>query len=67
MIPTAITTYRITKTFKEDGYQEATLSKAINSLNKEVLAYYARPHIVIRWSPLSVAIDRLLQCFKQGG
>jgi len=43
-----------------------TRGKGISILDKETLIIYRRPRIVIRWSPLSVAIDRLLQRHKEG-
>ena len=33
--------------------------------SKETLIVYRWPHVIIRWSPLSVAIDRLLRRHKE--
>jgi len=55
MIPTAIRTWKAIGT-EESWYKRRSIYEI---WDKEVVIIYRHPRIVIRWSPLSVAIDRL--------
>lgn len=55
MIPTAITRWKAIGSKR--GFLDITKNAILRS--KETLIIYRHPRIVIRWSPLSVAISRL--------
>jgi hypothetical protein len=59
-IPTAITRYK-TKGDPDIGAWAVTFNRPINFVNDEVCQQYRFLHLVIRWSPVRVAIRRILR------
>ena len=57
-IPTAITRYKV-ETEQEPFVSRQIFTRPINFQSNEVCCQYRFPHIVIRWSPISIAITRL--------
>jgi len=62
-IPTAITTYELTHGAKPFEVHHK-FRRSIQAVNDEIVKVYGKPHLVVRWSPLMVAIKRFLRGAK---